>query len=79
MQIISSNGVTAPTSRLGTRYLLRGEATDGRALVEHEIPPRAWRRRRTSTSTRTSTHSCSRAAWACRSAIGKRWPARGWS
>ena len=42
MQIISSRRVTAPISRLGTRYLLRGEATDGRfALVEHEIPPRA--------------------------------------
>ena len=43
MQTISSNeGDRADFPRLGTRYLIRGEATDGRfALVEHEIPPRA--------------------------------------
>ena len=43
MQIISSNeGDRADFPRLGTRYLIRGEATGGRfALIEHEIPPRA--------------------------------------
>jgi hypothetical protein len=43
MDIVSStDGDRADFPRLGTRYLLRGDATDGRfALVEHEIPPRA--------------------------------------
>ena len=43
MRLISSNdGDRADFPRLGTRYLLRGEATGGRfALIEHEIPPRA--------------------------------------
>jgi mannose-6-phosphate isomerase-like protein (cupin superfamily) len=43
MQAISSNeGDRADFPRLGTRYLIRGESTDGRfGLIEHEIPPRA--------------------------------------
>jgi mannose-6-phosphate isomerase-like protein (cupin superfamily) len=43
MQIVSSTeGDRADFPRLGTRNMIRGEATDGRfALVEHEIPPRA--------------------------------------
>ena len=43
MNVISRNqGDRADFPRLGTRYLIRGEATGGRfALIEHEIPPRA--------------------------------------
>ena len=40
--ISATEGDRADFPRLGTRYLLRGEATGGRfALIEHEIPPRA--------------------------------------
>jgi mannose-6-phosphate isomerase-like protein (cupin superfamily) len=38
----STDGDRADFPRLGTRYLIRGEATDGRfALIEHDIRPRA--------------------------------------
>jgi mannose-6-phosphate isomerase-like protein (cupin superfamily) len=38
----ATEGDRADFPSLGTRYLLRGDATDGRfALIEHEIPPRS--------------------------------------
>ena len=38
----ATDGERADFPALGTRYIIRGEATGGRfALIEHEIPPRA--------------------------------------
>jgi uncharacterized cupin superfamily protein len=43
METVSpTQGDRADFPALGTRYLIRGEATGGRfALLEHDIPPRA--------------------------------------
>ena len=39
--ISSTDGERADFPRLGTRYIIRSEQTDGRfALLEHTIPPR---------------------------------------
>jgi quercetin dioxygenase-like cupin family protein len=42
MDTVSSKGDRADFPRLGTRYLVGGDATNGRfAVIEHDIPPRA--------------------------------------
>ena len=60
LKVRAEEGERADFPQLGSRYVLRGESSDGRfAVIEHTIPRARSRRRCIRTNARTSTPSCS--------------------